>query len=371
MSGGVRVLRHNLLRCTASKRFLFYAIGIITFTTALLIGSFFASAQVSPTATLQKVIAMVGARSGASWPLWIAKEGGYYRKYGLDVELVFAVHPAPIAAIISGQAVMTSTGADVGLLAASRDTSLTLIGSFMNKGTFAMVSAKNLTRMEQLAGKRIGVGRVGDPPYHFSVRLLEKSGLSAKDVQWVSIGVDAATRAAALQSGQIDAALVTAPSYFRLEAAGFPVLTLVSDHEDIYVSTYYLFRKETVTSSPKVAEAFIKAHAEAIKRFYDDKPFAVQTMLKHGGARDQQDGIRVYDLFNKSHIFEPIPYVLKDSVKAVVERQSPAQPQLKQFDFSKVIDNSIVDRHVKEGFFQQLFGPSIRELQQKRQAQAF
>ncbi|HEV8343122.1 MAG TPA: ABC transporter substrate-binding protein [Candidatus Binatia bacterium] len=320
---------------------------------------------------VRKVVAMFGARSGATWPLWIAQRGGYYRKHGLDVELVFGVHPAPIAAIISGHAVMTSSGADPGVLAVSRDPSLTLIGSFLNKGSFAMVAAKHLTSIRQLAGKKIGVGRVGDPPYHLTINLLEKFGVSVEDVHWVSIGVDAAARAAALQSGQIDAALITAPSYFRLEAVGFPILAQVSDYEDIYVSTYYLLRKETVVTSRRVAEAFIKAHAEAIKRFYDDKPFAIQTMIKYGGAKDQQDASRVYDLFSKSRLFEPIPYILRDSVKAAVERQSQAQPQLKQFDFSKVIDNSLVDGLVKEGFFEQIFGSSIRELQRKRQAEAF
>src|SRR5512145_1457055 len=64
---------------------------------------------------VHKAVAMVGARSGASWPLWLAKDGGYYRKHGLEVELVYAVHPAPMAAVVSGQAAMTSTGADLGL----------------------------------------------------------------------------------------------------------------------------------------------------------------------------------------------------------------------------------------------------------------
>src|SRR5437867_6417510 len=50
---------------------------------------------------LQKAVAMIGARSGASWPLWIAKDARLYAKYGLDVELVYAVHPGPIAAIRS------------------------------------------------------------------------------------------------------------------------------------------------------------------------------------------------------------------------------------------------------------------------------
>ena len=151
---------------------------------------------------LQKTVAMVGARSGASWPLWIAKDARLYAKYGLDVELVYAVHPGPIAAIISGHAAMTSAGSDPALLAATKDPSLVVLGGFMNKGSFAMIGSKSAADMKQLTGKKIGIGRVGDPPYHMALALLRKYGMTARDVQWVSVGVDASARAAALQSGQ-------------------------------------------------------------------------------------------------------------------------------------------------------------------------
>ena len=88
--------------------------------------------------SLHKTVAMIGARSGASWPLWIAKDARLYAKYGLEVELVYAVHPAPIAAVITGQAAMTSSGSDPALLAAAKDPSLVVLGGFMNKGSFAM-----------------------------------------------------------------------------------------------------------------------------------------------------------------------------------------------------------------------------------------
>ena len=103
---------------------------------------------------LQKTVAMVGARSGASWPLWIAKEARLYSKYGLDVELVYAVHPGPIAAIISGHAAMTSAGSDPALLAAAKDPSLVVLGGFMNKGSFAMIGSKTATELKQLGGKK-------------------------------------------------------------------------------------------------------------------------------------------------------------------------------------------------------------------------
>lgn len=317
---------------------------------------------------LQKVVAMVGARSGASWPLWIAKDTGLYGRHGLDVELVYAVHPGPIAAIISGHAAMTSAGSDPALLAAAKDPSLVVLGGFMNKGSFAMVGSKTASDMKQLAGKKIGVGRVGDPPYHMAVSLLRKYGMTPRDVQWVSIGVDAAARAAALQTGQVDASLITAPAYFRLQAAGLPVLAVLLDHEDIYVSTYYLFRRDALTRDRPMALAFIKAHADAIKRFYDDKSFAAATMIKYGGTRNAEDANRVYDLFQKARVLEPVPYALKGSVDAVLERQGG---ELKGADLGRMIDNSLIDQLVAEKYFEKVFGASIREEQQRKQAQAF
>jgi hypothetical protein len=91
-------------------------------------------------------------------------------------------------------------------------------------------------------------------------------------------------------------------------------------------------------------------------------------MIKYGGTRNSDDAGRVYDLYRKSRVLEPIPYALKGSVDAVVERQDP---ELKGVDFSKVIDNSLIDQLVKEKYFESVFGPSIREEQQRKQALAF
>jgi len=315
----------------------------------------------------RKAVAMIGARSGASWPLWIAKEARLYAKHGLDVELVYAVHPGPIAAIMSGHATMTSAGSDPALLAAAKDPSLVVLGGFMNKGSFALIGSKTAADMKQLAGKKIGVGRVGDPPYHMAVSLLRKFGMTARDVQWVSVGVDAAARAAALQTGQIDAALITAPAYFRLQSAGLPVLAVLLDHDDIYVSTYYLFRREALTKERSTALAIIKAHAEAIKRFYDDKNYASEVMIRYGGTRNMDDARRVYDLYKNARVLEPIPYALKGSVEAVIERQG----ELKGADLTKAIDNSLVDQLVQENYFETVFGAAIREEQQRRQGMAY
>ena len=117
-----------------------------------------------------------------------------------------------------------------------------------------------------------------------------------------------------------------------------------------------------------MAVALIKAHAEAIKRFYDDQAFATAIMIKYGGTRNAEEANRVYDLFKKARVLESIPDALKGCVEAVVERQAQ---DLKGADLAKMIDNSLVDQLVKEKYFEHVFGPAIRDEQQRRQAQAF
>src|SRR6058998_3188045 len=73
------------------------------------------------TAQLQKVAINFPTRSGASWPMFVAKEGGYYQKYGLDVNLVFGSGAVGVAMIASGDAVMTNSSMEQALQASSRD----------------------------------------------------------------------------------------------------------------------------------------------------------------------------------------------------------------------------------------------------------
>jgi len=324
-------------------------------------------------APLQKITINYPNRSGSNWPLFIAKDGGYYQKYGLDVSLVFGVHPAGIAMLVSGEGQMVNSSLEQLMQAAMRDGSLVLIGSSLNRGMFALMANKDIPNIKGLKGKRVAIGQIGDAPYGYLVALLGKSGLNSRDVEWIPVGTDVSGRAAALQSGRADATLLTAPAYFKVEEAGFKTLANLADHDDIFASAAYIMKKSEVASDPKLAESLIKAHAEAIKRFYEDKPFAVKSFLAYDKNAQQSDMERVYELYAKPNAFERVPYVLAGAVKSVVDQQADANmaAQMKAYDFHKVIDNGYVSKLVKEGFFEQLFGPSIKAEEQRKAKLAF
>src|ERR1044072_9266191 len=139
-------------------------------------------------AQLQKVTINYPNRSGSNWPLFLAKEGGYYEKYGLDVTLTFGVHPAGVAMLVSGQGQMVNSSLEQLMQAASKDGSLVLMGSSLNKGMFALMAKNEIADVKAVKGKRIAIGQIGDAPYGYLITLLSHYGLKPRDVQWIPIG---------------------------------------------------------------------------------------------------------------------------------------------------------------------------------------
>jgi ABC-type nitrate/sulfonate/bicarbonate transport system substrate-binding protein len=312
------------------------------------------------------------AKAPANWPLFMAKEGGYYQKYGLNAKLVFAAHPAGIAMLVGGDAQMTNYSLEQAMQAASKDGSLVIMGSPMQRGLFAMMASKQIKSVKDLKGKRFGVTQLNDPPYSFAVAILGKYGIGPKDVQWVPLGTDGNGRIAALVGGRIDATMVPPPAYFKLEPQGFKELANLADYPDLYAPLAYVFKKSAIAANPKLPELLIKAQAEGIKRYYDDKTLATKAYAMYD-PQTPADVERIYDHDRKANTYERVPYVLAPAVKYILDHQADAQiaAQMKAYDFSKVIDNSVIDRLVTEHFFEQLFGAGIKSEQDGKAKIAF
>ncbi len=329
-------------------------------------------ALAAPAPGLQKITIAYPTRSASSWPIFIAKEGGYYQKYGLDANITFAVHPAPVAMVLSGQAAMTNYSLESAMQATARDGSLVVVGSWLNRADFALVARQDVPNVQALKGKRIAVSQIGDAPYNYAIALLRDYRMTSRDVEWVPVGTDVNGRAAALQGGHADATMLTAPTYYKLEESGYKALTNLADHDDIFAATTYLMKKSTVAENPGLVEALLKAHAEAIKRFYDDKEFAIRAYLAYD-KQSPADVARFYDTHAKGSLFQRVPYVLAGALQSVIDQQT--DPQLlhlmKGYDYRKVIDNSFVARLVKQGFFEKLFGQGIKSEEDEKARLAF
>ncbi len=309
------------------------------------------------------------APSSTTWPLWIAKDAGIFEKNGLSAAVDFALHPAGPAAVISGEALTHNLGLDTALLAAIRGDQVVIIGSPLLVGQFALIGAKAITDAKSLERKRIAVGRVGDPPYFYALGVLEALKVDTKGMQWIAAGAPP-QRALSLRNGLADAAMLTSPDYYRLEEEGFKVLAKLQDFRQIPIATSYMFRRRVMIDTPHLVEAFLKSHIEAVKRIYDDKPFVLGVLKKYLKTDDNTLD-RLYDESIKSQVFERVPYVTTTALKGIVERGKGETPELATFDFRRAIDQSLIDRLADQGFFEQVFGPGIKEEVAAKRALSF
>src|SRR5439155_4723809 len=91
-------------------------------------------------------------------PLWIAKEKGFFAKFGVNVQQIYMPgSPVMIANIASGQVHLANTGGTAALSAAAGGLDLRVIGTFTSRIPFDLVVRPNIKNPKDLRSKRIGV----------------------------------------------------------------------------------------------------------------------------------------------------------------------------------------------------------------------
>jgi NitT/TauT family transport system substrate-binding protein len=181
-----------------------------------------------PAFSESKILVSAPSKSLTWFPAALAKEKGFYRDEGLDVDFVVMNPRLALQAVISGDAAYT-TALGSTIRAAVRGLPLRIVLTICEKPHFALIAKPGISAVEQLRGKIVGISSFGASSDTMARAALAKYKLSAdKDVKILAVG-GGLNRLAALKSGAIDATLIEAPYNIMLEQEGFPRLLFVGD----------------------------------------------------------------------------------------------------------------------------------------------
>jgi NitT/TauT family transport system substrate-binding protein len=155
-----------------------------------------------------KLYAIYTARVMSQAYPWIAEEAGLYKKYDLELPLVFVTPGAPaVAAILSGDSEVAVIGAaSITRPVVQGNKDPVLIGGIKSMLTHSILAKPEIKRPEQLKGKRIGVSRIGSNPHYFAVQALRHFAIDSREVNYLQTGGAPETLAALVAQG-IDAAV--------------------------------------------------------------------------------------------------------------------------------------------------------------------
>ena len=310
---------------------------------ALAVLLFLLAARGGEAAELRKFILGYSTVGPAGIGLWMAKEIGAFDKYGIDAELIFVSSgPVAVQALLGGdmKAALAATNAVTSAVLAGAP--LVSLMSLINRPYYRCWVQTEITRMDELRGKTLGVSRFGSVTDNLTRILLRRYNLEGA-VQIRQMG-GTTEMAAAFQRRQIDGAVMAT---VRVNA---PMRMLVDLGElgIRYSNVVIAVPRDYYRRNPDIVEAMVRAYLEGVAALGQQKERALQVIQKYTRLQDPKliqelyaDGIKFLDR---------VPRLDAEALAPIVEFMGK-----KPIPVETIADNSIVNRLEREGFIEKLY----------------
>jgi ABC-type nitrate/sulfonate/bicarbonate transport system substrate-binding protein len=303
----------------------------------------------------EKLVGIHSARVLSQSMPWIAQEAGLFKKHDIELPLVFiASSPAVTAAMLGGDAEVGLTGGE-GMIRAyiQGATEFVFIGAVKNVLTHSILAKAPIRKPEDLKGKRIGINRIGSNPHYFAVQALKRAGLDgSRDVTMIQSG-GAPETLAALVSGGIDAAALTAPMDAQALAHGYDYILYGPDMRIPYAATVFVTRRSVIAKRAPVISRFMRAMAEAAKILHTDREFTYKVLGKQLRLTDRKILDASYNLEIKA--LEPKLSIRTEAFQDILDEVAKVDGRAKQVKAEDLIDRRFLDDLDKSGFMNRLW----------------
>jgi NitT/TauT family transport system substrate-binding protein len=289
-----------------------------------------------------------------SYP-WIAQEAGLFKKYDLEVPVVFVTPGAPaVAAILSGDSEVAQIGAaSITRPFVQGNKDPVFIAGVKSMLTHSILAKPDIKRPEQLKGKKIGVSRIGSNPHYFAVQALRHYGIDSREVSYIQAGGAPETLAALVAQG-IDAAVLTVPTDAQALKLGYHYVIYGPDLRIAYAATTFNTRRSIIAKRGPVISRFMRAMAEAAKMMHTDKEFTFKVLEKYLRVDDRKLLEASYNVEIKS--LEPRLAIKLEGIQSTLDEIAPTEPRAKTVKPQEMVDTRYLDEMEKSGFFEQLWG---------------
>ena len=220
--------------------------------------------------------------------LWIAKDEGIFRKYGLDVELIFLRGgQVAIQALTGGDPPLVTIGNVI--IAGLQGHDIVLVGSVENsydQVVFARPGAG--TRLEQLKGKRFGISGFGSATHNAALILFKKFNLEPnKDVQFVPTGTGP-ERLAAMGANRIDATFFNPSEVPQAQKAGLVEIIQMADIGFEVQGSGLATSRSYIKAHRETVKSALKAYVEGIYYVFANKSATVKSLARYMRTNDQE-----------------------------------------------------------------------------------
>lgn len=204
-----------------------------------------------------------------------------FKEQGLDVQLLGFRGDAEVSQALAGNSIdlsLASMNGLINLISAGQPVAGFYAG--FDQADFSWLAQPSIKTWAQLKGKKVGVATFGSLTDALTRYILRKHGLDpARDVQIIQAG-GSQSGFDSLESGKLDAVILSAPFKWRAATDGYTVLgTQQHDIAPRWPKNLFMAKSAFLKDNPNTVKAFLRAYVAAIRYARRDRAAAVKILM--------------------------------------------------------------------------------------------
>jgi NitT/TauT family transport system substrate-binding protein len=345
---------YNQSKQSNSRLLLILVLILTVLLPAVVIGS-----ESAPQRPLEKVTIAYSSLSGNMAPLWITHERGFFRKYGLDVQLVFIESgTTTVQSLISKDIYFAQMAGAAVVQSRLRGADVVMIAGVINTLNFKLYVDKSIKQPDQLKGKTVAVTRFGSST-DFALRYaLERYGLAPeKDVAILQAGNMPAILAS-LETGKIQGAMLSAPFTLRAKKMGLPLMADLQMLGLEYQHTGLATTQAFIKSRPDLVRSVMKAYVEGIHYYKTHRAESLAILAKYLRTSDTDVLTEVYEDVGLRLTAEK-PYPTLRGIGIMLRELAATNPKITTARPEEFVDLTFIKELDGSGFIDRLYKTTV------------
>jgi len=278
-------------------------------------------------------------------PLLAAKEWGMFAANGLDMEVILMQSSIVPAALTQGDIDYQAGVGPASVNATLRGFATRAIWFSSDKISYWLMAKPQFKTLENLKGRKIAITGLGGTVHVAFNLAMERAGANPKDYVLVSIPGQQIQQLISLESGYVDAALLSPPVNFGAQKKGFNKIFDVGGAVDMPGGGLTTLVK-TIQERPAETKRVIRSLQLAKNEIRKSKPKTVDLIIKLL-KMDKEAASETYDQFLTTLSPTGIPSRagMETLVKAV---QSQGRHVARKVAFNEIADDRLATDVAKE-----------------------